>query len=48
VFAGLGLLPGVAKRFVVDLPIPHVGWARVEPTGRGPFTRHAPRRAERG
>jgi imidazole glycerol phosphate synthase glutamine amidotransferase subunit len=33
--AGLGLLPGVAKRFVVDLPIPHVGWARVEPTGAG-------------
>ena len=32
---GLGLLPGVATRFVVDLPIPHVGWARVEPTVAG-------------
>lgn len=33
--AGLGLLPGVAKRFGVDLPIPHVGWARVEATAAG-------------
>ena len=32
---GLGLLPGVACRFAVDLPIPHVGWARVEPTVTG-------------
>jgi len=33
--AGLGLLPGVVLRFAVDLPIPHVGWARVEPTTAG-------------
>jgi imidazole glycerol-phosphate synthase subunit HisH len=32
---GLGLLPGMATRFKVDLPIPHVGWARVEPTAAG-------------
>ena len=32
---GLGLLSGEAKRFTVDLPIPHVGWARVEPTAAG-------------
>ncbi len=33
--AGLGLLPGMVRRFAVDLPIPHVGWARVEPTTTG-------------
>jgi glutamine amidotransferase len=32
---GLGLLPGIVRRFAVDLPIPHVGWARVEPTQAG-------------
>jgi glutamine amidotransferase len=32
---GLALLPGVVQRFAVDLPIPHVGWARVEPTAAG-------------
>jgi len=32
---GLGLLPGMVRRFAVDLPIPHVGWARVEPTTIG-------------
>jgi imidazole glycerol phosphate synthase glutamine amidotransferase subunit len=32
---GLGLLPGTVRRFAVDLPIPHVGWARVEPTTIG-------------
>jgi glutamine amidotransferase len=32
---GLGLLPGMVRRFAVDLPIPHVGWARVEPTTTG-------------
>jgi glutamine amidotransferase len=32
---GLELLPGVVRRFAVDLPIPHVGWARVEPTTTG-------------
>jgi glutamine amidotransferase len=32
---GLGLLPGRVRRFAVDLPIPHVGWARVAPTDSG-------------
>jgi imidazole glycerol-phosphate synthase subunit HisH len=32
---GLGLLPGEVRRFVGDLPIPHVGWARVEATEAG-------------
>ena len=32
---GLALLPGVVRRFAGDLPIPHVGWARVEPTATG-------------
>jgi glutamine amidotransferase len=32
---GLGLLPGSVCRFAVELPVPHVGWARVEPTEAG-------------
>jgi glutamine amidotransferase len=34
---GLGLLEGTVRRFDTELPVPHVGWARVEPTpaGRG-------------
>jgi glutamine amidotransferase len=32
---GLGLLPGRVRRFATDLPVPHVGWARVELTGAG-------------
>lgn len=32
---GLGLLPGRVSRFRTDLPVPHVGWARVELTGAG-------------
>jgi glutamine amidotransferase len=36
---GLGLLPGTVQRFTADLPIPHVGWARVEATEAG--RRHA-------
>ncbi len=33
--AGLGLLSGNVRRFAVDLPIPHVGWARVQATEAG-------------
>jgi glutamine amidotransferase len=29
---GLGILPGSVVRFATSLPVPHVGWARVEPT----------------
>ena len=36
---GLGLLPGRGRRFDTTLPVPHVGWARVEPTAAG--RRHA-------
>ena len=36
---GLGLLPGTIVRFDTDLPVPHVGWARVELTPAG--RRHA-------
>jgi glutamine amidotransferase len=36
---GLGILPGNVVRFDTDLPVPHVGWARVDPTLRG--RRHA-------
>jgi imidazole glycerol-phosphate synthase subunit HisH len=36
---GLGLLPGNVVRFDTDLPVPHVGWARVELTPAG--GRHA-------
>jgi glutamine amidotransferase len=36
---GLGLLPGNVIRFDTDLPVPHVGWARVELTSAG--RRHA-------
>lgn len=32
---GLGLLPGTVQRFRTTLPVPHVGWARVEPTAAG-------------
>ena len=32
---GLGLLPGRVARFTTGLPVPHVGWARVELTGAG-------------
>jgi imidazole glycerol-phosphate synthase subunit HisH len=32
---GLGLLGGRVQRFAVDLPIPHVGWARVAPAPAG-------------
>ena len=32
---GLGLLPGTVRRFRVDLPIPHVGWAEVQLTPDG-------------
>jgi imidazole glycerol-phosphate synthase subunit HisH len=32
---GLGLLPGRVRRFSVDLPVPHVGWARVDLTESG-------------
>jgi glutamine amidotransferase len=29
---GLGILPGEVRRFETSLPVPHVGWARVDPT----------------
>lgn len=32
---GLGLLPGRAVRFRTTLPVPHVGWSRVELTHAG-------------
>ena len=32
---GLGLLPGSSARFRTDLPVPHVGWARVRATACG-------------
>lgn len=32
---GLGLLPGCVARFATGLPVPHVGWARVELTDTG-------------
>lgn len=32
---GLGLLPGTVRRFTTDLPVPHVGWARVDLTQKG-------------
>jgi imidazole glycerol phosphate synthase glutamine amidotransferase subunit len=32
---GLALLPGRVRRFTTDLPVPHVGWARVELTASG-------------
>lgn len=32
---GLGLLPGRVRRFATDLPVPHVGWARVDLTPEG-------------
>jgi imidazole glycerol phosphate synthase glutamine amidotransferase subunit len=32
---GLGLLPGRVRRFTVGMPIPHVGWARVDLTESG-------------
>jgi len=32
---GLGLLPGRVQRFSTTLPVPHVGWARVDLTGSG-------------
>ena len=36
---GLGILPGKVVRFATALPVPHVGWARVDPTPAG--RRHA-------
>lgn len=33
--AGLGILPGSVQRFRTTLPLPHVGWARAEPTPAG-------------
>jgi imidazole glycerol phosphate synthase glutamine amidotransferase subunit len=32
---GLGLLPGRVQRFSTTLPVPHVGWARVDLTTAG-------------
>lgn len=32
---GLGLLPGFVQRFPPGLPVPHVGWAKVESTPEG-------------
>jgi glutamine amidotransferase len=32
---GMALLPGRVRRFTGDLPVPHVGWARVDLTGQG-------------
>ena len=32
---GLGLLPGRVSHFSTTLPVPHVGWARVDLTARG-------------
>lgn len=32
---GLGILPGRVSRFVTRLPVPHVGWARVDLTEAG-------------
>jgi len=32
---GLGLLAGEVRRFDTALPVPHVGWARVDPTPAG-------------
>ncbi|MFL5402274.1 MAG: imidazole glycerol phosphate synthase subunit HisH [Gemmatimonadales bacterium] len=32
---GLGLLPGRVRRFSTQLPVPHVGWARVDLTDAG-------------
>src|SRR2546430_3041594 len=32
---GLGLLPGRVARFQTELPVPHVGWARVRLTAGG-------------
>src|SRR5437899_2390089 len=32
---GLGLLAGRVRRFATDLPVPHVGWAKVTLTARG-------------
>jgi imidazole glycerol-phosphate synthase subunit HisH len=34
---GLGILPGRVRRFSSGLPVPHVGWARVDLTGPGRF-----------
>lgn len=36
---GIALLPGRVRRFQSGLPVPHVGWARVEATAEG--TAHA-------
>lgn len=34
--AGLGLLPGVVRRFPPGLPVPHIGWNQLEePAGEG-------------
>lgn len=32
---GIGLLPGRVRRFSTNLPVPHVGWARVDLTAAG-------------
>jgi imidazole glycerol phosphate synthase glutamine amidotransferase subunit len=32
---GLGLFPGTVRRFRTSLPVPHVGWAQVDPTSAG-------------
>lgn len=32
---GLGLLPGRVRHFTTTLPVPHVGWARVDLTAKG-------------
>ncbi len=32
---GLAILPGEVRRFDTTLPVPHVGWARVDPTEAG-------------
>jgi glutamine amidotransferase len=42
VFPGLGFLPGRVRRFDGELPVPHMGWNRLEPRRPHPLLEGVP------
>jgi imidazole glycerol phosphate synthase glutamine amidotransferase subunit len=38
---GLGLFPGVVRRFPLDARVPHMGWNQLEPDGRFVYFAHS-------
>ena len=38
---GLGIYPGVVRRFPIDARVPHMGWNQLEPDGRYVYFAHS-------